>query len=698
MTAKRKADAAEQVQAPAIDSKRSKTSHDHTGSFAPSLFSTLESQKSAYASSTPYLHGVIPTLVADPLLRAVRDEIRSHITFTPKETDIYKIHQSGDLANLDGLDAASLEKLPSLVKLRDALYSEQFRGFLEEVTGSGKLSGQKTDMAVNVYTPGCHLLCHDDVIGTRRVSYILYLTDPERPWQASWGGGLRLYPTETVTAPVEANGSSNTAPGGKQKNKTKKPAEREFKIPHHTPTKTIPPAWNQLSFFAVQPGESFHDVEEVYARSSTDPGEDVDGGRIRMAISGWFHIPQDGEDGFVAGAAEAQAERSSLAQLQGKSADRFDKPQARWRAHDDGIAHGEDDGLAPEFTEEEMELLVRYLNPRYLVPDTVEELQEAFTEDASLRLGEFLNPKMAEKVKAEITSADADAASRTKIEKGWDVACPPHKARYLFRQPNEGGKSASTPTLAELTDILFPSGAFRKWLSHATNLSLDACNVLARRFRRGMDYTLATGYEAEEPQLEASLGLTPSLGWGASEGADDEEEEEDGPLEGASSAASAATNGKKAKAVEDNTDNEPEGGVGGYELYMAGDDDDDDEDDEETGSNDGIDVPLSSKKPSASTHTGAGKRRERPDPAIYRSAEDHEDDGIMLSVPAEWNCLTVALRDRGTMRFVKYVSHSAKGDRWDLCGEWMVDGTLDDGDSDEDNGDDEDADEAGDSD
>ena len=38
-----------------------------------------------------------------------------------------------------------------------------------------------------------HLLCHDDVIGTRRVSYIIYMTDPDDPWVEEDGGSLELY-------------------------------------------------------------------------------------------------------------------------------------------------------------------------------------------------------------------------------------------------------------------------------------------------------------------------------------------------------------------------------------------------------------------------------------------------------------------------------------------------------------------------
>jgi Rps23 Pro-64 3,4-dihydroxylase Tpa1-like proline 4-hydroxylase len=62
---------------------------------------------------------------------------------------------------------------------------------------SGLPSGtliDKVDCSSNCYTRGCHLLCHDDVISTRRVSYILYLTDPDETWNSEDGGALELYP------------------------------------------------------------------------------------------------------------------------------------------------------------------------------------------------------------------------------------------------------------------------------------------------------------------------------------------------------------------------------------------------------------------------------------------------------------------------------------------------------------------------
>lgn len=70
------------------------------------------------------------------------------------------------------------------------------------MTFTGPLSSQKDrqDMSVNTYKKTCHLLNHDDVIGSRRVSYILYMPLPiDQPWQSEWGGALELYPGASNT-------------------------------------------------------------------------------------------------------------------------------------------------------------------------------------------------------------------------------------------------------------------------------------------------------------------------------------------------------------------------------------------------------------------------------------------------------------------------------------------------------------------
>ena len=228
-------------------------------SFAPLLLSAekRDVHRDAYNKSVPYRHAVVDGLINEELLKSARQEILDELRFTEKETDIYKVNQTGDLANLDGLPKEEAKRLENLLLVRNAIYSQQFRDWLQDVTGCGPLSAKKKDMSINDYTSGCHLLNHDDVISTRRLSYILYLPDPSEPWDPAWGGALELYPV------------------------------KDKHVPSNTPSVTIPPKWNQYTLFAVQPGHSFHSVEEV-----------VHPTKSRLSISGWFHRPQSDEPGY----------------------------------------------------------------------------------------------------------------------------------------------------------------------------------------------------------------------------------------------------------------------------------------------------------------------------------------------------------------------------------------------------------------
>ena len=51
-----------------------------------------------------------------------------HRTF--KETDLFKVYQTGDLGNLDRSDPTHAAALPQTLALRDALYSDAFRAFM----------------------------------------------------------------------------------------------------------------------------------------------------------------------------------------------------------------------------------------------------------------------------------------------------------------------------------------------------------------------------------------------------------------------------------------------------------------------------------------------------------------------------------------------------------------------------------------
>ncbi|KAI8818194.1 Oxoglutarate and iron-dependent oxygenase degradation C-term-domain-containing protein [Fimicolochytrium jonesii] len=450
------------------------TTADHVAAFRPGLLSesTRTTLAEQFKTSTPYLHCAINELCDEELLRRVRKEIMASLHFTVKETDIYKVHQTGDLANLDGLPAHELQQLSSLFQLRNALYSPTFRQFIRDVTGCGPLSGTKTDMSINNYLNGCHLLNHDDVIGTRRVSYILYLPSPDEAWLPSYGGALELYPVVTKGTPDVA------------------------------PTVSIPPKWNQFVMFTVQPGHSFHSVEEVVVDKS------------RLSISGWFHVPQEGEEGYSENAEEDAAAAPSLDQLQQGLSEPFVEFE------------GEVDPDAMEgLSEEDITELAKWLNPRYLNMSVLAQVSERFLEESSIQLAEFLNDELAEQIRVATTADDAACGfdkpvmpkHGTGVAGDWKVDGPPHKLRYLALRPSQPSSSTTTTTQTQptpttvfhtLTTHLFPTPAFRRWLALLTQLPPTHHRGLARRFRPGLDYTLA--WSSPTRLLDATLCLTPS--------------------------------------------------------------------------------------------------------------------------------------------------------------------------------------------
>ncbi|KAK9478087.1 Oxoglutarate and iron-dependent oxygenase degradation C-term-domain-containing protein [Lipomyces japonicus] len=600
--------------------------------FAKGLFAKAGQYRIQHAESGPYKHCVINNLVNDKLLRRVRREIMTSLHFTPKETDIYKLHQTGDLANLSGLKSSNdRAKLAGLTRLRDGLYSPDFRAFVEKIADCGPLSGQKQDMSINCYVKGSHLLTHDDVIGSRRVSYILYLPDPDDAdasghskdddahaggtgWDPKWGGGLRLYDIA------------------------------EKNVPYADFEKVIPPAWNQLAFFVVQPAVSFHDVEEVYVDN-----------KPRLAISGWFHLPQPGEQGYVKGLQEKLNLESSRAQLAGQAA-----------AEAAGLGEAPASVLNP--VEQEPDVngngdvdddteLKNFLHESLLDADVVSKLRDRFVEDSLLEIGDLLNLEFAKRLKDYVETQDkVDAATVAQVSDklpGWSVSQPPHKHRYLYLNHGHDHDDEQHDPVTELRNFI-ASGPFRRWLAAVSGLDAPPTHqrVLARRFRPGQDYTLATASLNEEAEgnLEITLNLTPTSGW------------DDGEL-------------------------------GGYELLMDGNAEEDHNGKDREGE-DGHDpaVYLSSshakrKKELAALRAELSSKpaqqddNDHGDSSASSSDDDDDDDeqgsgvededsSVLHTSQASWNLLTIVFRDKGVLKFVKYVSQNAPGSRWDITAEY----------------------------
>ncbi|QSL66866.1 hypothetical protein MERGE_001253 [Pneumocystis wakefieldiae] len=417
-----------------------------------------------YHSARPYEHGVLDGLISENFLRKVRQEILENLAFSERETDIYKVFQTGDLENLSGLALDERNKLTSLIKLRDALYSNEFRCFISKVTGCGCLSGKVIDMSVNIYGQGGHLLNHDDVIGTREVSFILYLVDPDEPWLPSYGGALRLYPTP-----------------------------RPF-FPDSGHEKAIFPLWNQFCFFQVQPGRSFHDVQEVYQEN-----------KWRLSISGWFHRPQPGEEGWEESKKCNQNEFSSLQFLHSDIQD-YDEP--RMVPSICSIAFNDEFN---EFPKDHLAYLKDWINPEYLNHEKMVQLRETFLDHSVLELPDFLESTLSDHVKSWILAAERSSSTQTllNVSPPWKLAKPLHKHRYLYIDSPDSSDSPLTSLLRNL----FNHPSFHQWIHFCTTLTPSTFSTLIRRFRPGLDYTLAIPHASSSPILDLILCLTPSGRW-----------------------------------------------------------------------------------------------------------------------------------------------------------------------------------------
>lgn len=614
------------------------TPQDPAACFAPDLFDPTHVGRLAasYTTSEPFKHTLVQKLFQDDLLQQVKDECLSELHFTEKETDIYKVYQTGDLASLSYLTEQQVALLPNLIKLRDALYSQKFRDFLRGVTGCGPLSGVKQDMSVNTYRKGCHLLNHDDVIGTRRVSYILYMPLPHyQLWQKEWGGALELYPVREG-----ADGALEPEP---------------------IPTKSIPPTWNQFIFFEVQPGRSFHAVEEVVV------GEGEDGWQ-RLSISGWFHAAQSGEGGYED---EGEGEGEAVQTLP-SSRDQLTSTSTEFKSYS-----GSETPPLPDtpLAEHHVSFLSEFLNPAYLQHRTIKALASRFMGELSLELHDFLSAPIAEKLDAGLREIDArDGLGKDRpapipphtagTGSGWRIKGPPHKWRYnVLEPPTPGGRStAVSPRAAQppqalirsLQDELFPSPAFRAWLAAVSKLLILKYAVEARRFCPGLGYTLATSEESEA-RLDVVLALTPQV---------NQVEVEKGK-------GKAREEARKAQPV-----GWPTGEWGGWECYMAPHEEEDDP----------AVYRSSTKAHNGNGHAvngngSAGSSNENDEFEMEDSDEDDEDATLLTSQPG-FNRLLLVLRDEGVMSFVKYVSAAAEGSRWDVCGEYEV-GMIEADDSDD---------------
>ena len=416
--------------------------------------------------------------------------MNNKVTVIVQETDLFKVYQTADFGNLQEGDELA-EKMPELMNLRSQIYSKEFRNMIQRITGCTELT-DRTDLSMNAYASSCHLLCHDDVIGTRCVSFIIYLTDPDEPWTAEDGGALELYPLDETEGVTVTHG----APQG---------------VPSPIPTTSLLPIFNSMALFTVQPGRSYHAVQEVF----TDE-------KPRLSISGWFHAatPPVGSD------------MASLCQIMNKETprpfenipvDTFPPPPFSSSDNEDCL----------ELLPEDKTLLKKFLNPIYLQRKSIKQIHESFLSDSSIQLHGFLREDIVQSLLTELIATDEkDQLGQKRVPssysvgegEGWAVNGPPHKQRYLKYTPppttapatTSSSSAARVPagqTLHLIATSLMKSPAFLRYLHILTSLKVRSNRLEVRRFRAGLDYTVAHhGTLVEEPLLDATLCFVKAEG------------------------------------------------------------------------------------------------------------------------------------------------------------------------------------------
>jgi Rps23 Pro-64 3,4-dihydroxylase Tpa1-like proline 4-hydroxylase len=393
------------------------------------------------------------------------------------------VYQSIDLANLSPESEPTLkDAMPALMTLRDSLYSSNWRRCIEQMSNlpQGTLT-DKVDCAVNCHDKGCHLLCHDDVIGTRKVSYIIYLTDPEPEWTDEDGGRLELY--ESITEVVNIVSSDGTQ------------SPVETKVPGATPVKTVLPKFNSLAFFVVQPGVSFHSVQEVFCD------------RPRLSIQGWYHAKEMPTD----------MEQASLNQLKSSTWEDSLEEYTPINLHQNQEQNS-------ELSRKDIEFLSRFINKTYLRSECIQEIRTRFEDESSVQLRHFFNEEWEEKVTRLLKDDDEKckiARDRPVLDytvgvsEDWILVGPAHKQRFL-EYIGEGRRDGNTSgsLLKYLKEAVMHSIEFGKLLKSFTNLGMPlGYRGKVRRFRPGLDYTIAHyGILTKKAVLDATLCFVSGKG------------------------------------------------------------------------------------------------------------------------------------------------------------------------------------------
>lgn len=183
--------------------------------------------KQKFNSAKPFEHIILPDFFDKQKIHQLKHAILK-LKYQKQESDLYSFKQTDDLKNSNDASIKEFYKF----------FSTELTKFVADITG---IQLSRIDMSAFIYDSCAYLLPHDDMLESRKIAYVLNLTEN---FTKKDGGELVLFAT-----------------------KNNKPT---------TPAKKIPPTFNTLVLFKVS-HNSFHQVKEVL----TD--------KKRLSIGGWFH-------------------------------------------------------------------------------------------------------------------------------------------------------------------------------------------------------------------------------------------------------------------------------------------------------------------------------------------------------------------------------------------------------------------------
>ena len=190
----------------------------------------LKKLRDQFLSAQPFEHLELYNFFNKTKIKELLNGLRNE-EYEEKDADLFSLLQTQDLNH---------SQQPNIKEFTELINSAEFLQIINEITGIILKKG-KTDCSSHIFRQYDYLLCHDDLVDSRKIAFVLNLSNK---FTKNDGGALQLFCNKDGS-PVKV-------------------------------AKSIVPIFNNFVIFKVSP-ISFHQVQEVYANKK------------RVTISGWFH-------------------------------------------------------------------------------------------------------------------------------------------------------------------------------------------------------------------------------------------------------------------------------------------------------------------------------------------------------------------------------------------------------------------------